>query len=313
MRCLLHCTGPGVRSLPAPTWLWDVRPYTACANFQPLSSCCHLCTLATPSLHSPTPTPQLKTASSQPPPPPAAPSTCVLRSAYCSLPAGYCWGVGWVSSGRMSPIDRPPPQAHTRSPSSILSMLTVYGAGASATYIYCLIRWYQELRRRGHAHFPTPLAATGGERRITNRGHTPWRYHQKLLIGIREWSLITGRGGYKTGGGGAREVLPLPKGGAEKVLAILKGGHKKFWGWFYAVAWSLSHIVGGGRVNFQLFKRGGAKSFTLSWGGGAKSFGPAIFPFCSPPLPVINDQSLISLNLRPPWPLPMSWVTTHYC
>ena len=40
---------------------------------------------------------------------------------------------------------------------------------------------------------------------------------------IRDWSLITGRGGYKTGGG-AREVLPLRKGGAEKVLAILKGG-----------------------------------------------------------------------------------------
>ena len=46
---------------------------------------------------------------------------------------------------------------------------------------------------------------------------------------IRDWSLITGRGGgYKTGGG-AREVLPLRKGGgggAEKVLAMLKGGTK---------------------------------------------------------------------------------------
>ena len=52
---------------------------------------------------------------------------------------------------------------------------------------------------------------------------------------VREWSLITGRGGYKTGGGG-REVLPLRKGGAEKVLAMLKGGHKKFWGRLYAVA-----------------------------------------------------------------------------
>ena len=31
-------------------------------------------------------------------------------------------------------------------------------------------------------------------------------------------------GGYKTGGGGAREVLPLQKGGKEKVLAMLKGG-----------------------------------------------------------------------------------------
>ena len=45
-------------------------------------------------------------------------------------------------------------------------------------------------------------------------------------MALRDWSLITGRGGgYKTGGGGA-----------EKVLAILKGGHKKFWGSFYAVA-----------------------------------------------------------------------------
>ena len=38
--------------------------------------------------------------------------------------------------------------------------------------------------------------------------------------------LVTnyGEGGYKTGGGGAREVLALRKGGAENVLAILKGG-----------------------------------------------------------------------------------------
>ena len=49
------------------------------------------------------------------------------------------------------------------------------------------------------------------------------------------------------GGGGAREVLPLQKGGAEKVLAILKGGHNKFWGRFYTIAWSFSHIVGGAR------------------------------------------------------------------
>ena len=55
---------------------------------------------------------------------------------------------------------------------------------------------------------------------------------RKLLSPFRDWSLITGRGGYKTGGG-AREVLPYEKGGggvAEKVLAMLKGGHNKFWG-----------------------------------------------------------------------------------
>ena len=55
-------------------------------------------------------------------------------------------------------------------------------------------------------------------------------------VSIREWSLITGRGGLQNGRGGAREVLPLRKGGAEKVLAMLKGGHKKFWGRLYAVA-----------------------------------------------------------------------------
>ena len=41
----------------------------------------------------------------------------------------------------------------------------------------------------------------------------------------RDWSLITGRWGYKTGEE-ASEDLPLQKkgGGAEKVLAMLKGG-----------------------------------------------------------------------------------------
>ena len=53
---------------------------------------------------------------------------------------------------------------------------------------------------------------------------------------VRDWSLITGRGGPQNGRGGASEVLPLRKGGTEKVLAMLKGGHKKFWGRFYAVA-----------------------------------------------------------------------------
>ena len=54
---------------------------------------------------------------------------------------------------------------------------------------------------------------------------------------VRDWSLITGRGGLQNGRrGGAREVLPLRKGGAEKVLAMLKGGHKKFRGSFYVVA-----------------------------------------------------------------------------
>ena len=53
---------------------------------------------------------------------------------------------------------------------------------------------------------------------------------------LREWSLITGRGGLQNARGGHVKFYPYEKGGAEKVLAILKGGHKKFWGRFYAVA-----------------------------------------------------------------------------
>ena len=48
---------------------------------------------------------------------------------------------------------------------------------------------------------------------------------------IRDWSLITGRGGggYKTGGG-AREVLPLRKGGGRKSFSHAEGGAHKVLG-----------------------------------------------------------------------------------
>ena len=52
-------------------------------------------------------------------------------------------------------------------------------------------------------------------------------------MALRDWSLITGRGGGLHNGRGAREVFPLRKGGggAETVLAMLKGrggGTKSF-------------------------------------------------------------------------------------
>ena len=50
------------------------------------------------------------------------------------------------------------------------------------------------------------------------------------IIHVRDWSIIMGRGGYKTGGG-ACEVLPLRKGGgAQKVLAMLRGGGTRSFG-----------------------------------------------------------------------------------
>ena len=51
---------------------------------------------------------------------------------------------------------------------------------------------------------------------------------------LRDCSLITWRGGYKTGGGGC-EVLTLRKGGGGgKSLSHAEGGggHNKFWGSF---------------------------------------------------------------------------------
>ena len=43
-----------------------------------------------------------------------------------------------------------------------------------------------------------------------------------------DWSLITGREGLQTaGGGGVSEVLSLQRGGAETFLAMLKGGGRE--------------------------------------------------------------------------------------
>ena len=64
-----------------------------------------------------------------------------------------------------------------------------------------------------------------------------WEDYVQQTAALRDWSLITGRGGLQNGrGGGHVKFNPYEKGGAEKVLAMLKGGHKKFWGSFYAVA-----------------------------------------------------------------------------
>ena len=43
---------------------------------------------------------------------------------------------------------------------------------------------------------------------------------------LRDWSLITGRGGYEMGGG-ALEDFPLRKGGGEKSFSHVEGGGAK--------------------------------------------------------------------------------------
>ena len=61
--------------------------------------------------------------------------------------------------------------------------------------------------------------------------------HIPFVFGLefRDWSLITGRGGYKTGGGGAC-FTPTKRGGGKSFSHAEGGGHDKFWGSFYAVA-----------------------------------------------------------------------------
>ena len=102
--------------------------------------------------------------------------------------------------------------------------------------------------------------------------------------GFKDWSLITGRGGgYKTGGGGGGGTWTLTPtkrgGGGGKGLSHAEGGHKKFWGSFYAVAWSFSHIVGGGAKSVHSLKGGGArKVLPCLEGWGRKKFRTRDFP-----------------------------------
>ena len=103
-----------------------------------------------------------------------------------------------------------------------------------------------------------------------------------------------GGGGYKTGGGGREGKFYLYKTeGSEEVLTMLKGSYKSFELEVLAILME----GGGGGNKFPTFKRGWGcmKSFTVLKGGGGgvvKRFGPMIFPFCNPPLPVINDRFL---------------------
>ena len=64
------------------------------------------------------------------------------------------------------------------------------------------------------------------------------------------------------------------------------------------ITWKLEvlTILMGGRTKFPPFKMGGgwAQQALPCLEGGFNKFWTHIFPFCSPPLPVINYQTLIS-------------------
>ena len=114
-----------------------------------------------------------------------------------------------------------------------------------------------------------------------------WSLVKDSHVSLKDWSKTKREGvhvkfySYKKGGGQNKFKLAMLKGG---------GGHNTFWGSFYLLAWSFSHIVGGGgTTSFHPFKGWwgeGTKSFTLSWGrgGGAQKVSdPRFSHFIAPP------------------------------
>ena len=104
-------------------------------------------------------------------------------------------------------------------------------------------------------------------------------------LSLGDWSLITRRGAYKTGGG-ACEVLPLRK-GAENVLAMLKGGGTKC---FEVVLTRelevLAIVMGGGHKRCPPFKGGAQNVLPCLKGGRAQQVLDSQFShFVAPPPP----------------------------
>ena len=54
-----------------------------------------------------------------------------------------------------------------------------------------------------------------------------------VYIALRDWSLIMGRGGYKTGGGGRMKFYPYKKGGGGKSFSHAEEGVQKVFGYFF--------------------------------------------------------------------------------
>ena len=98
---------------------------------------------------------------------------------------------------------------------------------------------------------------------------------------FRDWSLITGRGGYKPGGG---SFTPMRRGGG-KSFSHAEGGGTKSFGVVFMRKLEVLAILMGERIKFPLFERGGAKSFTLSSGGAQKVSDPRFSHFVAAPPP----------------------------
>ena len=117
-------------------------------------------------------------------------------------------------------------------------------------------------------------------------------HHQYVIVFLTKFNALS----HFTSG--KRSFTPAKKrgGGTEKVLDMLKGGTTPF---DVILTWELevlAILMGVGAKSFHPLKGGRKRFYPVLRGGGrgTTSFGPAIFPFCSPPpFPIIiNDQSL---------------------
>ena len=105
-------------------------------------------------------------------------------------------------------------------------------------------------------------------------------YFSYRRVGVQTKGVVANyRGGAtKWVGGGASEVLPLQKGGgAGKSFSHAEGGAKSLEVVLTRELEIFSHTDCGHPLE------GAREKFYPVLRGGAKSFGPAIFPFCSPP------------------------------
>ena len=84
-----------------------------------------------------------------------------------------------------------------------------------------------------------------------------------MWLDLRDWSLITGRGGFKTGGGGSEVFTPMKRGDGKFYSHAEGGGAETFLVQFFLRKLEVLAILKGGAKSFQPFKGGSQKSFTL--------------------------------------------------
>ena len=91
--------------------------------------------------------------------------------------------------------------------------------------LFLILIFYQNIRAEETADFVATRGLALTRERLAKATPERTRKREALLLLLRDWSLITGRGGLQNSRGWISKVLPLQKGGG-KVLAMLKGAQQ---------------------------------------------------------------------------------------